>query len=38
MRPAFSVDWEVPLAVDAAGLDAVMAEARQELGWGTQQT
>jgi hypothetical protein len=36
--PAFSVDWEVSLAADAARLDAVMAEARQVLGWGTPET
>ena len=30
----FAVHWEVPLAVDPAALDAVMAEARQVLGWG----
>ena len=29
----FSVHWEVPLAVDETELDAVMAEARQVLGW-----
>ena len=32
----FSVHWELPLAVDPAGLDAVMAEARQVLGWGSK--
>jgi hypothetical protein len=30
----FSVHWELPMAVDPARLDAVMAEAQQVLGWG----
>jgi hypothetical protein len=33
LEQEFSVSWEVALAVDPAGLDAVMAEARQVLGW-----
>ncbi len=36
LETEFSVHWEVPLAVDAAELDAVMAEARRVLGWETQ--
>lgn len=36
LEPAFSVHWEVPLAVDPARLDAVIAVARQGLDWGTK--
>lgn len=32
----FSVRWELQLAVDPAGLDAVMAEARQLPEWGSK--
>ncbi|MBA4068163.1 MAG: hypothetical protein C0501_31580 [Isosphaera sp.] len=32
----FSVRWQLPLAVDPAAMDAVMAEARQGLGWGSK--
>lgn len=33
LEPEFSVRWDVQLAVDAAGLDDVMAEARRVLDW-----